>query len=188
MLQGRARPCRLSCLRRNEAGAPPAAVGNIRLRPVIGRATDAAALRRLLDRVAVEGEAELVAGDDDLLAVLDGAGQDHLRERVLHRLLDHALQRPCAIGRIPALLGQPIARTGLERERDLALVQQLLQPLHLDVDDAPHLRLLEPVEQDDLVDPVQEFRPERRPHDGHDLIAHRVGVLAFRLIDQEFGA
>ena len=30
--------------------------------------------------------------------------------------------------------------------------------------------------------------PERRAHHGHDLIADRIGVLAFRLVDQEIGA
>ena len=36
--------------------------------------------------------------------------EDHLGERILHRLLDHALERPRAVGRIPALLGEPFAR------------------------------------------------------------------------------
>ena len=73
-------------------------------------------------------------------------------------------KRPRAIGRIPALVGQPFARAGVERDGDLAVVQQLLQPRHLDVDDAGHFRLLQAVEQDDLVDAVEEFRPERRAH------------------------
>ena len=62
------------------------------------------------------------------LAVLDLAGQDQLGERVLHRLLDHALQRPRAVGRVVALVGEPVARRRIELERDLAVVQQLLQP------------------------------------------------------------
>ena len=60
--------------------------------------------------LAVEGEALLAGRDDNLLAVLDAAGQDHLGQRILHRLLDHALERPRAIGRVPALVGQPFAR------------------------------------------------------------------------------
>jgi hypothetical protein len=43
-------------------------------------------------------------------------------------LLDHALQRARAIDRIVALVGEPVARAFVEFERDLALLQQLLQP------------------------------------------------------------
>ena len=63
-----------------------------------------------------------------------------------------------------------------------------MQPQHLDIDDAAHLVALEPVEQDDLVDAVEEFRPECRTHHRHHLIAHGLGVLAFLLGDEEFRA
>ena len=43
---------------------------------------------RRLRQLAVEGQALLAGGDGDLLAVLDRAGEDHLGERILHRLLD----------------------------------------------------------------------------------------------------
>ena len=59
---------------------------------------------------------------------LTAPGEDQLGERVLHRLLDHALERARAIGRVPALVGEPVARRRLERDRDLAILQQLLQP------------------------------------------------------------
>ena len=66
-------------------------------------------------------------------------GEDHLGERILHRFLDHALQRARAVGRVLALVGQPIARARIELDGDLAILEQLLQPRHLDVDDAAHL-------------------------------------------------
>ena len=47
---------------------------------------------------------------------------------------------------------------------------------------------LETVEQNDFIDAVEEFRPERRTHHRHHLVLDRIGVLAIRLIDQEFGA
>ena len=47
---------------------------------------------------------------------------------------------------------------------------------------------LEPMEQDDLVDPIDEFRPEAAAHDLHHLIAHGVGILPLGLVHQEFGA
>ena len=116
-------------------------------------------------RLAVEGQALLAGRDRDRLAVVDLAGEDQLGERVLHRLLDHALQRARAVGRILALLGEPVARLGVELERDLAILEQLREPPHLDVDDAAHLLRLQPMEQDDLVDAVEELRTERRAHD-----------------------
>ena len=96
---------------------------------------------RRLRQLAVEGQTQLVAGNGDLFAVLDRAGENHLGERVLNGFLDHALERPRAIGRIPALFRQPIARARVELDDNLAVVEQLLQPRDLDVDDASHLRL-----------------------------------------------
>jgi hypothetical protein len=58
-------------------------------------------------------------------AVEDVAEQDPLRQRVLQLLLDHALQRTRAIGRVVALRGQPVDRLLVERQRDLAIGQQL---------------------------------------------------------------
>ena len=68
-------------------------------------------------------------------AVGDLAGEDLVGERVLHLALDDALQRPRAVDRVVALLGEPGPRRLVEVERDLAVVEELLQPLQLDVDD-----------------------------------------------------
>ena len=87
-----------------------------------------APLRRLFRRrLAVEGEALLARRDRDLhdLAVLHLAGEDQLGERILHRLLDRALQRTRPIGRVVALVGEPVARRRIELDRDLAILQQL---------------------------------------------------------------
>jgi murein DD-endopeptidase MepM/ murein hydrolase activator NlpD len=94
---------------------------------------------RCLRELAVERQPQLVAGDIDFLAVLDLPGKDHLGKRILHRFLDHALERTCSIGRVPAFFGQPVACARIELDGDLAIVEQLLQPCHLNVDDAAHL-------------------------------------------------
>jgi hypothetical protein len=47
------------------------------------------------------------------------------------------------------------------------------RPRELDLDDPAHLALLQAVEQDDLVDAVEEFGPEMRPHHPHHLLAYR---------------
>ena len=56
----------------------------------------------------------LPAEIDDLLAILDLAGQNHFGQRILHRLLDHAFERTGAVGGIPALVGEPLTRRRLE--------------------------------------------------------------------------
>src|SRR6478736_7974106 len=117
-----------------------------------------------LRNLAVERQTQLVAGNPDFLAVLYLARENHFGERILHRFLDHTLQGSRPVGWIPAFLGKPLACTRIERDDDLAIIKKLLQPRHLDVDDTSHLRLLEAMKQDDFVDPVEELRPERRPH------------------------
>ena len=85
-------------------------------------------VRRRRHRRAVEDRpsrpAEIATFSPSLIARRAEFGQ-----RILHVFLDHALERARAIGRIVALLGQPLARLGVERQRDLAVFQKLLQPL-----------------------------------------------------------
>ena len=69
-------------------------------------------------------------------------------------------KRTRAVGRVVAAVGEPRARLVVELERDLAIGQQLLQALDLDVDDLAHLRALQAMEQDDVVEAVQELGPE----------------------------
>src|ERR1700731_2200901 len=124
-----------------------------------------------------------LAGVDDKLAVRnrapacfavhDGAGQQHLRQRILQLPLDDALERARAVDRVVAGIGEPGFRLFVDFEHDLAIIEELLQMLELDVDDPLHLIAPEAVEQDDLVEPVQEFRPERAANDLHDLIPRR---------------
>src|SRR6516225_2250276 len=136
-----------------------------------------------LRELAVERQAQLVAGNPDLLSVLYLARENHFCKRVLHRFLDHALQGPRPVRRIPPFLGKPVSRNRIERNDDLAIIKKLLQPRDLDVDDTSHLRLLEAMEQDDFINPVEELRPERRSNDGPNLLIHSVGVLPLRLVD-----
>ncbi len=74
--------------------------------------------------------------------------------------LDRALERPGAVHRIVADPAEPGAGAIGQLDPDLAVVEQLLEPADLDVDDRPHVAGRQPVEQDDLVQPVEEFRPE----------------------------
>jgi hypothetical protein len=66
-------------------------------------------LRRGCD-LAVEGLAELRRRYLDVVAVLDAAGEDQFGQRVLDIFLDDPLERAGAVGRVVALVGEPVAR------------------------------------------------------------------------------
>ena len=74
--------------------------------------------------------------------------------------LDHPLQRPRAVGAVVALARQPLERAAIQLQPDLAIGQQLAQVLQLDLHDRRHVAALQPAEQDDLVQPVEELGPE----------------------------
>src|SRR5438270_11029354 len=95
----------------------------------------------LLAALDARQEEELVVagGDAHPGTVGDLAGEDLVGKRILHLALDDALQGPCAVGRIIAPRGQPAPCLSVEVERDLAVVEELLQPGELDVDDPAHL-------------------------------------------------
>ena len=96
------------------------------------------------------------------------------RQRVEHPPLDRPLQRPRAVGRIVALGDQQILGAVGQLDVDLAILEPLHQAAQLDVDDRPHLLAAERVEEDDLVDPVEELRPEVRAQRLDDLRAARL--------------
>ena len=55
----------------------------------------------------------------------------------------------------------------------------VLNAAHLDLDNRRHVFLRQPVEQDDLVQPVEEFRAEMGAHHVHHLRFDRFDLLAF---------
>src|SRR6478752_2054225 len=98
-----------------------------RVRRGIGSAQAARVLQLgRLRHLAVEGQTQFVGGNRDLFTVLDRAAKNHLGQRVLNGLLDRALEWPRAIGGVPALFRQPIACVRVERDDNLAVVEQLL--------------------------------------------------------------
>src|SRR5580704_2130579 len=116
----------LIALRRQRSGESGAPSTELQWSPSPAIAWAEGLLRRGGNGRAVEDQALLARGDHHLLAVLDLAGENELGQRILHRFLDHALERAGAVGRVIAFLGEPFAALGLERERDLAIFQKLL--------------------------------------------------------------
>ena len=95
------------------------------------------------------------------------------RERVLHVALDHSAQWPRAVDRVvPALGEQRRARRSVDLERQPAIGEARPEPGELDVDDHREVLALEGTEADDLVDPVDELRPEEV-----DRVARRFDVM-----------
>src|ERR1700722_16467120 len=120
---------------------------------------------------AVDEKPALVRAHDDMRAIRDIAAKKKLRQWVLQAPLDHALQRSRAIDGIISGMRQPFARLGIEIDRDLAIGQKLRQTPDLDVDDLVHVLTRQAMEQNDLVEPVQEFRAEMVAYRFHDLRA-----------------
>ena len=138
-------------------------------------------LGRKVENLSVDDQTIGAGRDFSGIAVLDLSRQDQFRERILDGALDHTLQRPRAIGWIVTAVREPSSRLGIEVERDLAILQELLKPLQLNIDNRAHLFAPQAVEEQDIVDAVQKFGPEMRAHHGHDLVADDVDILAERL-------
>src|ERR1700674_1773894 len=112
-----------------------------------------------------EGELALVRRDADAVPGHKLSLQDLLRQGILDLLLDGALQRPCAVHRIEAGIPEEVAGAVVEREIHVALNQALAQVEELDVDDRADLACAERMEDHDVVDAVDELRPEALLHD-----------------------
>src|ERR1700742_481619 len=63
-----------------------------------------------LHKPVVDHQTVLASRDVDRLTIMHGAFQNHPRQRILQLALNDALKWACAVGRIVALLGQPIKR------------------------------------------------------------------------------
>src|SRR4051794_12840849 len=100
--------------------------------------------------------------------------QDEVRERVLDVALDRPAQRPGAHGRVPALVDQEVLGVLAELELELALRQRRADAAQEELDDRLDLVLLELVEDDDVVDPVEELGPEDLLELAHDPGLHVV--------------
>src|SRR5690606_2415379 len=97
------------------------------------------------------------------------AGEDLLRQWVVQVALDGALQRPRAVDRVVAHAAEPAARGVGQVEHDLAVLEQLLHPPDLDIDNRRHVLLAQTMEQDHLVEPIEELGPEVCTHHFHHL-------------------
>src|SRR2546429_3975853 len=82
-------------------------------------------------------------------------------QRILEQALNGSAQRPCPIGRLVALLQQQLFRRGRQLQGNLPVGKQLLYILQQQAHDALQMLFPERVKGHDLVDAVDELRPER---------------------------
>ena len=104
----------------------------------------------------------LVGVDDDVVAVQHFAVENLHGQRILHQLLDRALQRARAEIRIVAFGEEQLFRGVGELERNLAVGQQAAHVFEPQLDDLDQLLFAQRAEDDDVVDAVQELGPEVR--------------------------
>ena len=102
------------------------------------------------------------------------AAEDEVGERVLDQALDRTAQRSCPHRRVVALLDEQLSGIVGELDDRSVFRHLLADALHQQVDDLEDLRALELVEDDDLVDAVQELRPEDLLELRHDPLLHLV--------------
>ena len=89
--------------------------------------------------------------------------QDLHRQGIQDAPLKCALERARAIRRIVAFGEQEILGGFAELDPDLALFQSRDQATHLDVNDGAQVLPTQGVKENDLVDPIEEFRTEVGP-------------------------
>src|SRR5262249_59309478 len=99
---------------------------------------------------------------------LEFASEQLVGEWVDHELLERTLERSRTVYRIVPSLGHPGDCLVGEVEAELALCEQLFEPLHLNPHDLSELGFAEWLEEDDLVDAIEQLGPEL-----HRQLAHR---------------
>src|SRR5215468_1900800 len=137
---------------------------------------------RLRDLDLAEDEVAPLHVHLDARPLRELSAHDRLRHRILDVLLDGAAELTRAVGRVVALLDEEIQRYPRRLELD-ALVGELgVDAGDHELHDGRDVLARERVEHDDVVDPVDELRPEGALHLVHDLFLHPLvgGLLPFR--------
>src|SRR5438552_768992 len=174
-----------TCTGRGEPPPPHAqkttATATTNARIVQGRATampDGRLLRgdglrlALLGLGLLDDELAFDRVDADGVARVELALQEHLGERVRDLVLDRPRQRARPEVGVVADGGDVVLRRVCYDKRDLLRGELLPHPDELELDDLADLFLVQRLEDDGRVDPVQELRPEEALHLFLDALLH----------------
>ncbi len=96
--------------------------------------------------------------DPNLCTILDIPHQNVFSKRVLQIFLDGSLERSCAIRRVVPILRQPCFSAFGQMKHNLPLVEQLLQPAHLNSHNLRHILALETIKKQNVINAIEEFR------------------------------
>src|ERR687895_1762352 len=99
----------------------------------------------------------------DYVALVEVALEELQRDRVLQQPLNDALERTSAIYGIVSLGGQQRLGLGSDLDGDMPLLQHLLEPIELQIDDLDEVFTAELPEHDDIVHPVEKLGAEVVP-------------------------
>ena len=114
------------------------------------------------------------------VARFHGALEQLLGERILEVTLDGAPHRTRAISRIVSLVDHEFVRRLVEHNLDLLQLQAALHLVHFQIDDLHQIRLLERVEDNDLIEPIQKLRLKDALRLLENLVPHHVVILPRR--------
>src|SRR4029453_5245185 len=165
----------------DDQGTSPSRLGRSALR---GRRHSLLFAFRGLDELArspgLDLEVQVAAFDahDHPVAGLHGPAQQQPRELVLDTPLDRPSERTSAELRVEPLLGEQLDRPAAELDLDPLCSQPARQPVEEQLRDLAELLVRQRTEDDDLVDPVDELRPEAGSEDVHQLLFQRLEVAA----------
>ena len=109
-----------------------------------------------------QGQSAILAVYRQGVALGIAALNDGLGDQGLHAALDEPLDGTCAIDAVVSRIDDEVLGSGGDLQLEvLALVHALTQILQLQIHDLAHLVLGQALVVDDLVQTVQELRPER---------------------------
>src|SRR2546425_836780 len=109
---------------------------------------------------------------------------DRLGERILDVLLDRPPKLARSVLRVVALVHQGRLGGRREDQLDALLGELLVDPVEHQPNDLLDVRQRERVEHDDVVDPVDELRPERPLHLLHHAVLHLLVGLVVALLHE----
>jgi len=120
------------------------------------------------------GEFQPVPGDAamDLLSWSELLGEQHAGQFLVQFTPDGPAQRSRAVFRLIATIDYPVDGVIVEAQGDVLRSQPLPGLLQKELGDRAKPQPIEATEQDDLVDPVEELRPEVPSHGHHERLPH----------------
>src|SRR6266511_314732 len=127
-------------------------------------------------------EYELVVGDRNLdrIVLMQVSAQDLFGKRIFQVTLDRTAHRARAINWVVTLLDEEILRFFVELDLDILSLQSIHDLPHFEIQDQDQVRLVQGAEDNDIIQAVQELRPESLLGVVENPVAHLLITRFFR--------